>query len=71
VLTFAGQPTFIEYFELTTRAHGTDLLSSMNGLFQAGGTIGTLFLPWVADKWGRKAGLALVRSLSCKIVTIN
>jgi MFS family permease len=60
VLRLVGQPTFIEYFELATRPHGTDLLSAMNGLFQAGGVIGTLCLPWVADKWGRKAALALV-----------
>lgn len=60
VLTSQGQPTFIEYFELATRKNGTDLLSSMNGLFQAGGVIGTILLPPVADKWGRKAALALV-----------
>lgn len=31
----------------------------MNGLFQAGGVIGTLALPTVADKWGRKWALAV------------
>jgi hypothetical protein len=35
----------------------------MNGLFQAGGVIGTLLLPTVADKWGRKWALAVVGNL--------
>ncbi len=55
-----GQPTFIEYFQLATRSNGTDLISTMNGLFQTGGVIGTLLLPTVADKWGRKWALAVV-----------
>jgi len=57
-----GQPSFIEYFDLATRSNGTDLISTMNGLFQTGGVIGTLMLPWVADKWGRKWACAVVRS---------
>jgi MFS family permease len=61
-LTMLGQPTFSQYFQLATRSNGTDLLSSMNGLFQAGGVIGTLLLPTVSDKWGRKWALAKVRS---------
>jgi hypothetical protein len=32
----------------------------MNGLFEAGGVIGTLMLPVVADRWGRKWGCAVV-----------
>jgi MFS family permease len=32
----------------------------MNGVFQAGGVFGTLALSWVADKWGRKAAIAIV-----------
>jgi len=55
-----GQPSFITYFELDTRPNGTDLLSAMNGVFQTGGVIGTLILPWFCDKWGRKWGIAVV-----------
>lgn len=55
-----GQPSFIEYFQLDTRSNGTDLLSAMNGVFQTGGVIGTLILPWIADKWGRKWAIAVV-----------
>jgi len=58
-----GQPTFIAYFELATRSNGTGLLSATNGLFQAGGVLGTLTLPLFADRWGRKGGLAVVRTL--------
>ncbi|KAF1807807.1 MFS transporter, partial [Eremomyces bilateralis CBS 781.70] len=57
--TTLGQPSFIEYFALETRSNGTDLISSTNGLFQAGGVIGTLMLPWVSDRWGRKWGIAV------------
>jgi MFS family permease len=56
----SGQPSFIKYFELDTRKDATDLEASMNGLFQTGGVVGTLLLPIVADKWGRKMGIALV-----------
>ncbi|KIX98805.1 uncharacterized protein Z520_05266 [Fonsecaea multimorphosa CBS 102226] len=57
--TTLGQPSFIEYFDLATRSNGTDLISTMNGLFQTGGVIGTLLLPTVADKWGRKMACAV------------
>lgn len=55
-----GQPSFIKYFELDTRHNGTDLESTMNGLFQAGGVIGTLLLPNISDRFGRKWGIAIV-----------
>jgi MFS family permease len=55
-----GQPSFIKYFQLDTRSNATDLESAMNGVFQAGGVFGTLGLSWIADKWGRKAAIALV-----------
>ncbi|OAP54331.1 MFS transporter, SP family, sugar:H+ symporter [Fonsecaea erecta] len=57
--TTLGQPTFIKYFELDTRPNGTDLISTTNGLFQTGGVIGTLCLPWVLDKYGRKWACAV------------
>ncbi|KIW49678.1 hypothetical protein PV05_11332 [Exophiala xenobiotica] len=56
--TTLGQPSFIEYFDLATRNNGTDLISTMNGLFQTGGVIGTLILPYISDRWGRKWGIA-------------
>jgi MFS family permease len=57
--TTLGQPSFYAYFDLNTRSNGTDLISSMNGLFQAGGVIGSLLIPYFSDKWGRKWAIAV------------
>ncbi|KAF2742385.1 MFS transporter [Sporormia fimetaria CBS 119925] len=57
--TTLGQPSFISYFQLDTRSNGTDLISTTNGIFQAGGVIGTLLLPLISDKFGRKWGIAV------------
>jgi MFS family permease len=54
-----AQDTFYVYFELTTRPNGTNLLSAMNGLFQAGAFFGALCISWVGDKWGRKASITV------------
>src|SRR5215469_3205970 len=40
------------------------LLSATNGIFQIGGALGTLTLPFFADKWGRKWGSCDCLSLS-------
>ena len=58
--TTLGQPSFIAYFDLAMRPDGTDLMSTMNGIFQAGGVLGTLCLPYGSDRWGRKWGIAFV-----------
>ncbi|KAK5710892.1 hypothetical protein LTR17_018642 [Elasticomyces elasticus] len=57
--TTLGQPSFIKYMKLDTLPNATDLISTTNGLFQTGGVIGTLIMPWIADKWGRKWGCAV------------
>ena len=62
--TTLGQPSFISYFELDTRENGTDLISTTNGLFQAGGVVGTLLLPNISDRYGRKWGIAIVSSIT-------
>lgn len=46
--------------ELDTRPNALDLISTMNGLYFAGGVIGALMLPTVADKYGRKWACAFV-----------
>ena len=58
--SFTGQPSFIEYSELGTRSNGLDLMSTMNGLFQSCAVIGTLLLPYAADRFGRKWAIAIV-----------
>ncbi|KAI5366805.1 hypothetical protein CUC08_Gglean010066 [Alternaria sp. MG1] len=62
--TTLGQPSFISYFELDTRENGTDLISTTNGLFQAGGVVGTLLLPNISDRYGRKWGIAISAMLA-------
>lgn len=59
-LTPLGQPSFITRFNLATRTDTTDLISTMNGLYFAGGVIGAMSLPTVADKYGRKWACAFV-----------
>ncbi|KIX03871.1 uncharacterized protein Z518_07424 [Rhinocladiella mackenziei CBS 650.93] len=53
--TTLGQPSFIKYFDLATRSNASALIGSLNGVFKAGGVIGTLLLPLIADRHGRKA----------------
>ena len=62
--TTLGQPTFIKYFNLDTRSNATDLISATNGVFQTGGVIGTMCLPWISDRWGRKWGIAFAAILA-------
>ncbi|QGI61528.1 hypothetical protein CEK26_005496 [Fusarium fujikuroi] len=54
-----AQPSFVEYFELGTRSNATSLISAMNSLFFAGAAIFILTVPFFADKWGRKAAVAV------------
>ncbi len=54
-----AQPTFIAYFDLATRPNATGLISSMNGVFFAGAAIMVLTITFFADRWGRKAAIAV------------
>ncbi|OAG39863.1 hypothetical protein AYO21_05929 [Fonsecaea monophora] len=54
-----GQPSFQKYFDLDTRSDATDIIGLMNSLYQAGGFFGTFCVSWVADRWGRRAGIAI------------
>jgi len=53
--------------KLDTLSNATDLISTTNGLFQTGGVIGTLTLPWIADTWGRRWGCAV----SCMLLVVS
>ncbi|KEZ41756.1 hypothetical protein SAPIO_CDS6731 [Scedosporium apiospermum] len=57
--TTMAQPYFISYFELDTRRNGTPLKAATTGLYMAGGFIGCFLITPIADKWGRKMGIAL------------
>jgi MFS family permease len=54
-----AQPTFIKYFDLDTRENATGIISSINSVFFAGCSIMVLFIPFFADRWGRKMAIAV------------
>ena len=57
--TTLAQPTFIAHFNLHGRHNANQLIGLMNSLYQAGGVIGVLTVPLFADRWGRRAGIAV------------
>nr|OQO28618.1 hypothetical protein B0A51_03335 [Rachicladosporium sp. CCFEE 5018] len=57
--TTLGQPSFLTYFALDTRADATSLISTMNGMYQVGGFLGVFTVSYFADKWGRKAAIGV------------
>ncbi|KAI8653160.1 MFS domain-containing protein [Fusarium keratoplasticum] len=61
------QPSFVEYFDLATRSDSTSLISCMNSLFFAGAAIFILTVPIFADRWGRRAAVAV----SAAIIVIS
>lgn len=57
--TTLGQPTFLEYFRLDTSSNAAQFEGAMNGLFQGKGLLGTFLGGFIADKYGRRAGLSV------------
>ena len=54
-----AQPSFIHYMGLDQREDANDLIGLTGSLFQLGGFIGTFFISFFADRWGRRVGLAV------------
>jgi MFS family permease len=60
-----GQPGWYAYFNLPLSGEPgyatttTDAISTANGLFSAGGAIGTLFIMWAASALGRKKSIQI------------
>lgn len=52
-----GQPSFISYMHLDTLSNKTQLIGAINGLFQAGGFLGTFTSSFMADRYGRKKAI--------------
>ncbi|KAK5735750.1 hypothetical protein LTR17_007922 [Elasticomyces elasticus] len=59
IATTLGQPTFVSYFALDTRSNAASLTGAINGLFQAGGLIGTLCSSFLADSLGRRKAILI------------
>ncbi|KAJ5659234.1 hypothetical protein N7507_005685 [Penicillium longicatenatum] len=62
-LNTIGQPGWYTYFDLPTEGESgyatitTPAISTANGVFSAGGAVGTLFIMWSCDFFGRKANI--------------
>ncbi|KAJ5514048.1 Major facilitator superfamily domain general substrate transporter [Penicillium fimorum] len=58
-----GQPGWYAYFDLPAEGEPgyatitTPAISTANGVFSAGGAVGTLFIMWSCDFFGRKANI--------------
>ncbi|KAJ5683080.1 hypothetical protein N7462_006245 [Penicillium macrosclerotiorum] len=65
-----GQPGWYSYFSLPVEGeHGyatitTPTIATANGVFSGGGAVGTLFMMWSCDVFGRKANIQLGAFLS-------
>lgn len=69
IATTLGQPSFLVYFSLVTAegeltSSASSIFGATGGLFFAGATLGPLFLPWLADKYGRKWSIVFTLVLS-------
>lgn len=60
-----GQPGWYSYFDLPAEGEPgyasitTPVVSTANGVFSAGGAVGTLFIMWSCDFFGRKVNIQL------------
>lgn len=52
--TTLGQPSFIRYFNLQSSSRSAAITGAINGLYQAGGVLGTLSTTLLADRSGRR-----------------
>ena len=59
IATTLAQPSFITYMHLDTDSNAAQLFGAINGLFQAGGYIGTLTTSLTADYFGRRVALLI------------
>ncbi|KAF5008867.1 hypothetical protein FDECE_4891 [Fusarium decemcellulare] len=57
ISTTLGQPSFQLYFELNTRSNTAGFQGAINGLYYAGGLIGTLCTAHTGDAFGRRMAM--------------
>lgn len=76
IATTLAQPSFISYFRLGTRSNATQLVATMNGVYQAGGLLAVFTISWFADRLGRRAAItvsALIKLVAgaCLVGSVN
>ncbi|KAK5057651.1 hypothetical protein LTR84_011652 [Exophiala bonariae] len=54
IATTLGQPSFITYMKLDLYSNAVQLIGAINGLYQAGGLLGTLYVGLTGDRLGRR-----------------
>ncbi|KIW34746.1 uncharacterized protein PV07_01504 [Cladophialophora immunda] len=59
------QPAFIKVMGLDTAADAQDLKGLTGSMYQVGGFLGTFTVSPIADKWGRKIGIAVPAVCAC------
>ncbi|RFU26009.1 hypothetical protein B7463_g10338, partial [Scytalidium lignicola] len=59
ISTTLVQPSFNRYMELDTRRDASTLIGLTGSLYHAGGFIGTFFVAFFADRFGRRVGIAV------------
>lgn len=64
ISTTLAQPSFLVYMGLDKRSNATELIGLTGSLYQAGGFIGTFFVTFFADRWGRRVGIAVPAALT-------
>lgn len=64
IATTLAQPSFLSYFELTTRSNATELISTANALFFAGGFLASFLVSFLADRWGRLYAIGVASTMS-------
>ena len=66
IATTLGQPTFIAYFELTTRPDPAGIIGAINALYQVGGLFGAIACLWIPDWLGRRWAI-FIGSVFCVV----
>jgi MFS family permease len=63
IATTLTQPSFQKSLGLDTASNASSLIGAINGLFYAGGVVGSFISGWVSNRWGRKTATALGNGL--------
>jgi MFS family permease len=59
IATTLTQPSFNKSIGLDTAPNADSLIGAINGLFYAGGVVGSFVSGWVSNRWGRKVATTL------------